>query len=126
LTVSERLLGESALTRRQFESLLAYLKIATGEIKLKEAASMSSRGRSKGDPNLPLTIGSYYRTVAQGRKNIREALVTVLIGLWLGLIKTEDVRRLFDLIGVGSKELTEEEVERFLPVLHALLDRIVL
>ena len=73
----------------------------------------------------PLTIGSYYRTVRQGRKNVRESLVTVVIALWLGLARVEDVRRLFELVGGGTHELSDEEAERFTQLLDALLRRIV-
>ena len=115
---SEKLLRQSSLTKRQIESLLSYLRVTSGDIKLREAASQTSKGA--------ITIGSYYRTVGQARKNVREALATVLIGLQLGLLRVEDVRRLFEMVGVGNRELSEEEQDRFAEVLQVLLDRIVL
>ncbi len=121
----DRLVEQSSLTPRQLQSLTSYLRVASREIKLKEAASLASQGRKKGRPEKPLTIGSYYRTVSQARSNLKESLVTVVIGLWLGLIKVEDVRRLFELVGGGARELSDEEVERFLQLLEALLRRIV-
>ena len=92
--------------------------VTSGEMKLREAASLGSRG--------PVTVGSYYRTVGQARKNIRESLVTVLIGLWLGVANADDVRRLFELVGAGAREFSADEQDRFLAVLEALLDRILL
>ncbi|MDE1852556.1 MAG: hypothetical protein KGI38_02280 [Thaumarchaeota archaeon] len=122
----ERLVEQSSLTPRQLESLTSYLRVALGEIKLKEAASIASQGKTKGIPTKPLTIGSYYRTVSQARGNIRESLVTVVIAIWLGLLKVEDARRLFELMESGTGDLSDEEQERFMQVLQALLDRIIL
>ncbi len=92
---------------------------------MKEAASIASQGRRRGEPEKPLTIGSYYRTVSQARANVKESLVTVVIALWLGMIKVEDVRRLFELVGTGTHNLSEEEADRFLQLLEVLLRRIV-
>jgi len=121
----ERLVDQSSITHRQLESLTSYMRVSTGEIKLKDAASLASQGRTRGRMERPLTIGSYYRTVRQGRKNVRESLVTVVIALWLGLARVEDVRRLFELVGGGTHELSDEEAERFTQLLDALLRRIV-
>jgi hypothetical protein len=122
----ENVVEQSSLTKRQFQSIVTYLRVASGEIKLKEAASIVTPGKRKGSREKPLSIGSYYRTVLQARKNVEEALVTVVIALWLGIIKVEDARRLFELVGSGARELTEEEGERFVEVLKVLLGRIVL
>jgi len=103
----------------------SYLRVASGEIKLREAASLSSQGRRKGKPEKTVTIGSYYRTVSQARANVKQSLVTIVIALWLGAIKVEDVRRLFDLVGGGARELSDEESERFLQLLDVLLRRII-
>jgi len=121
----ERLVDQSSITRRQLESLTSYLRVSTGEIKLKDAASLASEGRTRGKREKPLTIGSYYRTVHQARRNISESLVTVVIALWLGVIKMEDVRRLFELVGGGTRNLSDEEAERFTQILDALLHRII-
>ena len=121
----ERLGDQSSLTPRQLESLMSYLHVAAGEIKLKEAASIASQGRRKGRPETPLTIVSYYRTVSQARSNVRQSLVTVVIALWLGVIKVEDVRRLFELVGGGGRELSDEEADRFVQLLEVLLSRMI-
>ena len=121
----ERLVDQSSITRRQLEALTSYVRVSTGEIKLKEAASLASQGRTRGGRDGPLTIGSYYRTVHQARRNVRESLVTVVMALWLGVIRVEDVRRLFELVGGGTRELSEEEAERLVQLLDALLQRII-
>jgi len=125
MSVPERLVGQSSLTPRQLESLGAYLRVATGEMKLREAASVVSQGRKKGTQDKPISVGSYYRTVSQARANVKQSLVTVVLAIWLGVIKAEDVRRLFDVVGSGARTLSEEEVDRFVQLLEALLRRIV-
>ena len=96
-----------------------------GEIGLREAALLASKGRRKGAPGKPITIGSYYRTVTQARANVKESVMTVVVAIWLGLIKIEDVRRLFELVGTGSRDLADEVADRFVEVLDVLLRRIV-
>jgi hypothetical protein len=121
----ERLGERSSLTSRQLESLSSYLRVASGEIRLREAASLVSQGRSKGQPDRPVSIGSYYRTVSQARSNVKQSLVTVVIAIRLGAIKVEDVRRFLELVSGGARELSEEEADRFLQLLEALLRRMV-
>jgi hypothetical protein len=112
------LVDRSALTPRQLEALRSYVRVALGEMKFREAAAT---GTSKA-----VTVGSYFRTLQQGRDNVRRALVTLLIGLWLGVIKAEDVRRLLDLAGAGDRDLSDEERDRFVSVLRALVEKIVM
>jgi len=125
LSFLERLVDQSSITRRQLESLTSYMRVSTGESKLKEAASLASEGRTRGKRGGPVTIGSYYRTLRQAQRNVRESLVTVVIALWLGAIRLEDVRRLFELVGTGTRELSDEDAERFTRLLDALLRRII-
>lgn len=94
-------------------------------MKYKEAASAVSRGRKKGRPG-EITVGSYFRTVQQARENMRKSIVTLLIGLWLGVVKPEDMRRLLDTAGVVGRELSDPERDRFAEVLRALLQKIVM
>ena len=106
------------LTPRQLEALRSYLRVALGEMKYKEAATSS--------PTKRVTVGSYFRTVQQARENIRKSIVTLLIALWLGLVKPEDVQRLLDTAGRNVGALSDEEKDRFVAVLHALVQRIVM
>jgi len=73
-----------------------------------------------------LTVGSYYRTLTQAKTNVRKSLVTILISIQLGVVRPEELRRLFDLVGAGIRELPEEEQERLVRILQALVDHIVL
>ena len=104
---------------------MSYMRVASGEIRLREAASLLPKERKKVKKERPLTVGSYYRTVSQARKNVRQSLVTVVIALWLGMLRVEDVRRLFELVGSGVRELPGGESERFLQLLDVVLGRIV-
>ena len=106
------------LTPRQLEALQSYLRVALGETKYREAAASS--------PTKKVTVGSYFRTVQQARENIRKSIVTLLIALWLGLVKPEDVRRLLDTAGGDVEALSDEEKGRFVAVLRALVQRIVM
>jgi len=92
--------------------------VALGEVRFREAAA---NGVSKA-----VTVGSYFRTVQQARENVRQSLVTVLIALWLGVVKAEDVRRLLDLAGASDRSLSDEERARFVSVLGALVQKIVM
>ncbi|MGD0477211.1 MAG: hypothetical protein ABSB29_03465 [Nitrososphaerales archaeon] len=118
MSLPNTLVGQSNLTEKQLESLLSYVKVVAGEIRLREAAALRSEK--------PVTIGSYYRTVQQGRKRIRESVVTVLVAIAIGLVRLEDARRLFELVGKGSAEVAEDDRERFTAILQVLLDKIVM
>lgn len=113
----EKLVEWSTLTPRQLEALQSYLRVALGEMRYREAANS---GASKS-----VTVGSYFRTVQQARENVRKSVATLLIGLWLGVVKVEDVRRLLDVVGGGLKELSSEETDRIVGVLRALIDKMV-
>ena len=125
MSVPERLVEQSSITPRQLEALATYLRVASGEINMKDAALLLSQSRTRGKPDRPLTVGSYSRTVRQGRTNVRKSLATVVIALWLGLIRVEDVRRLFELVGGSAHDLSDMEADRFLQLLHVLLQRII-
>jgi len=117
MSLPESMVDNSALTSRQLEALRSYVRVALGEVSYREAAAS---GTSKS-----VTVGSYFRTVGQAKENLRRSLVTVLIGLWLGVIKPDDVRRLLDLAGAGDRDFSDEERERFVAVLNALVQKIV-
>jgi hypothetical protein len=113
-----KLINQSNLSEKQFESLLSYIRVVVGEIRLREAASLRSEK--------PVTVGSYYRTVQQGRNRIRESIVTVLVAVAVGLVEVEDVRRLLELVNKGGIEVVEDNRKRFGMILQTLLDKIVM
>ena len=125
MSLPRSLVEQSTLTHRQFESLRLYVRVALGEMKYRDAATLATKGRTRGARDRPLTIGSYFRTVQQARENIRRSIITMLIGIWTGAVRPEDVRRLLDVAGAGFRELSDEESERLAGVLHALVRNIV-
>lgn len=118
LSLPESLVSESALTRRQLEALRSYMRVVLGEMRYREAAASG--------PSRRVTVGSYFRTVTQAKTNIRKSIATLLIGLWLGIVKPEDVRRLLDTAGGAVADLSDQERERFVAVLRVLLEKIVM
>ncbi|MDG6980935.1 MAG: hypothetical protein JRN51_07450 [Nitrososphaerota archaeon] len=117
MSLPERLVDQSTLTRRQLEVLRSYVRVALGEVRYREAAA--------GGTSKPVTIGSYFRTVQQARENVRESIVTLLIGLWLGVVKAEDVRRLLEVAGGSIRDLPEDDSARVVGVLQVLIGKIV-
>ena len=114
----EILVEDSTLTVKELQSLEGYMRVMGKETTYQQEASHRPAGA--------VTVGSYYRTIQMGRDKVRESVASVLIGLWLGLIKLEDVRRLFELLGKGGVDLSEDETARLGQVVQALLDKIVM
>jgi hypothetical protein len=112
----KRVADSSALTKAQMESLLLYKRVMAGELTLKQAAKLRSP---------PVSTGAFYRVVKQGRDNVRSAIVTVTAGIWLGYLKPEDLRRLFNLLSNSPSPFEQEQSEELLQVLEALVDKIV-
>lgn len=125
LSLPESLAPASHLTQRQLQALRLYVRVVSGELKLKDAAALVSEGRVRGRPGTPLSVGSYWRTVDQARENVRESIATVLIAIMIGVVKPDEVRKLVELIPRGDLQLPSEDQERLLKVVGALLDRIV-
>jgi len=118
MSLPAEMVEQSNLSSKQFESLVTYIKVSSGQLRYKDAAA-SRMGR-------PVTIGSYYRTVQQGRRRVRESVVTVLIAVSIGLVKPDDFRRLLELIGRAGLEVAEEDRKRFSSVLRTLVEKIVI
>ena len=117
MSLPESLVEQSTLTRRQLQALQSYVRVASGEMRYREAAA--------GGMSRPVTVGSYFRSVQQARENVRGALATLLIGLWIGAVRIDDVRRLLDVAGGGLRELSDKETTRTTEVLRALIGKIV-
>ena len=117
MNLPEELIRDSTLTRKQVESLAIYLDVLSHQITMKQAAV--SR------PPRPITVGSYHRTVQQARNNIRSSLRTLMIAVWLGFVKPEELGRLLDLTGKRILEVDGEKYGRLTPVIEALISKIV-
>lgn len=115
---------KSWLTDRQLAALREYLRVASGEIGHVEASQVFSGGRKKGMIGRPISAGSYYRTLSQARKNVRQSLMTTVIALRLGLLNLEDVKKMFELVG-RAQDVSDQEADQFFDLLTALVDRMV-
>lgn len=122
---SAKLVSKSSLTARQVSLLELYRNTLNGDIKSSEAASRGSYGRLRGPVKRPLTLGSYYRTVKQGRDNIKRSMVTLLLGVWLEVVRPQDVTRLMELAGQNVPFKSGDDAERLESLLDALLERVV-
>jgi hypothetical protein len=118
--IPESLIEQSELTPIQIEAIASYVGVRAGQLKWKQAAASMKR-KKKQASDKQVTLGSYYRTVQQGRDNVKKSAVTLLIAVWLGLVRVEDMRRLFDLATTGLEKLSEEDRNRFGAVIDALL-----
>ena len=120
MSVPESLVGQSELTHVQIEAIASYVGVRTGHLKWKDAAASMKRKRKQASGK-PVTLGSYYRTVQQAKDNVKKSAVTLLIAVWLGLVRVEDMRRLFDLASGSIADLSDEDKEHLRVVLQALL-----
>ena len=105
---NEIFVPRSSLTRKQAVCLESYVRVINHEIKLREAAAIVEGG--------PITIGSYYRTVGQGRKNVKESVATIAVALSLGIMDYENLNRLLRLVVPGTPQPSKDD-----PKLDALL-----
>lgn len=121
MSVIKRIVSTSELSQAQMESLLLYRRVLSGELTLETASKL----RTKEENPHPVTVGAFYRTVQQGRENLKEAVMTLTAGIWLGYVKVEDLRRLFDLVGNNPSPLEQPQSEQLMPVLESLVEKIV-
>lgn len=110
--------NESTLTSNQLESLTLYKRVLSGELTLKQVASMREKGT--------VTVGSMYRVIGQGRQKMRRSIATVVISMLLGYVKPQDLRRLLDLVSQGTAALGEEGLDQVMPLIGALIEKIVM
>ena len=117
MTLADMLAPRSSLTRKQADYLVSYVRVLSHEIRLREAAWAVEGG--------PVTVGSYYRTISQGRKNIRESVATIAIALTLGLVEFADLNRLMQLVASGPTDFSALDEQHLGEVLIAILDKLV-
>jgi hypothetical protein len=117
LSFIKRISSDSNLTETQLEALALYKRVISGELTLEKASKMKAK---------PAKVGAYYRTVQQGRGNLKQAVMTLAAGVWLGYIKLEDLRRLFDLVGNSPSPFEQEQSDQLLPILEALVEKMVM
>jgi hypothetical protein len=112
----KRLSRSSSLTERQLEALMLYGRVLSGELTLAKASQLRQK---------PSKIGAFYRVVQQAKGNMREAVMTLTAGIWLGYVNPEDLRRLLDVVASSPPPADDERADQVLPVLEALAAKIV-
>ena len=113
----ERVSSVSSLTEAQLESLLLYRRVLSGELTLEKASKLRESKK--------VSVGAFYRTVHQGKDNMKQAIMTITAGVWLGYVKLEDLRRLFDLVANSPSPFEQAQSEQLMPVLAALVEKMV-
>ena len=114
----KRLVDQSSLTQAQLESLLLYSRVLSGDLTLNEAAKLRTNG--------PVSVGAYQRVVKQGLNNLQQAMITILLGTKMRLLKGEELKKLVELVDKSPNELPEEQEEVFVTLLYALVKKIVM
>jgi hypothetical protein len=94
------------------------LLVSRNEINMQQALkSRKHRGISR---------GTYYRILAQAKKNIRKSLFTVATAAQLGLLKPEDVQKLISSVSMIPDDVDPEKLPEILALLNAMAERIVM
>lgn len=108
----------SSLTSTQFETLGIHESLRKNEISMDFALTVrKSAGISK---------GTHYRILAQGKKNMRESLFTLVTAVQLGLVRPDDVERLLSTAARIPADIDEARIPEIVTLLRVLVDRIVM
>jgi hypothetical protein len=114
----DSMIEPSGLSEVQFETLLLHHRVMSREITAAEAARLRT-------PK-PVSLGAYYRVLEQGRANLREALVTIIVGTKLQWIKTDEFDRLLKIVRESPGFVVPEQADAFLALVLALVKKIVM
>lgn len=106
----------SGLTEAQIESLHLYRRVLRGEINSKEAAKLRT-------PH-PVKVGTYHRVLDQALRNLQSAIWTVIVGLDLGFVRAEELKRLIEVLP-SNLEPDEARQDELLDVIRAIVGRVV-
>ena len=105
------------MTETQIESLQLYRRVLRGEISSKEAANLRT-------PH-PVKLGTYHRVLHQALRNLQSAIWTVIVGLNLGLVRADELKRLVEVLP-ENLEPDEARQEELLDVIRAIVRRVVI
>jgi len=73
-----------------------------------------------------VTSGAYYRVLIQAKSNVEEAIYTLLLADRLELLRTDDFRRLLELISKTPRSLDEAESSGVISLVDPLVRKIVM
>jgi hypothetical protein len=108
----------SSLTRIQVETLQLHLAVRKSQINMQ--AALKTR------KNFGISLGTHYRILAQGKKNVRESIFTMAIAVQIGLLKMEDIQKLVSSISMIPVDIDSEKLPEVLALVRTLADRIVM
>lgn len=108
----------SSLTRIQVETLQLDIEVHKSTVNIRNALKIRK--------NSGISRGTYYRILAQGRKNIRESLFTLVIAVQMGLLKQDDIQRLISSISMIPEDIDRENLTDVLALVGALADHVVM
>jgi len=73
-----------------------------------------------------ISRGTYYRILAQAKRNVKRSLFTVATAAQLGLIRPEDVQKLILAISTIPNEVDSGKLADILALVDAVAERIVM
>ena len=111
------LTSRSSLTRVQVETIALRKRVMVGQLKLVEAAGLRGGG--------PVRVGSFYRVLDQARSNVQRSIFSVLLAVRLGVLKPEELTRLFSLVSQPA-EVDRDTASQVMGVLNPLIRRLVM
>jgi hypothetical protein len=111
------LVSRSSITRVQVETINLRKRVLAGQLKLVEAAGLRGGG--------PVRVGTFYRVLDQAKNNVERSIFSVLLAIRLGVLKPEELNRLFSLVSQPG-EVDQEAAMDIMRVLNPLIRRLVM
>ncbi len=119
MSAAQKMMADfSSLTEVQIDTIKLQKRIVRHEITLQEALVTRK--------TLPIRKGTHYRILGQAKKNIEESLLTVAIGVQLGVLKVEDVRKLIETVSRIPADVDQAKLQEIMLVTGTLAKRIVM
>jgi hypothetical protein len=113
-----KLAKESALTGAQIDVIKLRKLVLSSKITIKEAAMKRSIG--------PVSLGSYYRVLSQGKAKIIVSIFTILFSIKIGILKIDELERLIELVIKTPDDIDEERSEHIIALIDAVIKKIVM
>ncbi|MEM2929529.1 MAG: hypothetical protein QW797_01490 [Thermoproteota archaeon] len=108
--IVEKLLEESILTSKQLNALLLYSNSMERKIVKEGYVELNGRKISK---------GAFFRTLSQGKKNVRKAVITLILMSYVGLMDTNQFSAIMQLTDIMMQVKEQDE-----DLLNALVEKL--
>lgn len=73
-----------------------------------------------------ISRGTHYRILAQAKNNVLKSLFTVAVALQLGLVRLEEVQKLFASVSMIPADVDPEKMGEILELVRVMANRIVM